>query len=127
VGFMGDTKITFKWGDVTDPSGVTYDLEVSDQSNFSKALVSHTKLSDSKYTLSEAEALPNGEYYWRIRAVDGATNTSAWSPTASVKVGFITLSTIIWIIVGVLGLIIVVAVLNRVLRSKPKKKRSDWE
>ncbi|MGD0856633.1 MAG: IPT/TIG domain-containing protein, partial [Dehalococcoidia bacterium] len=128
VGFMGDTKVAFKWTDVSDPSGVTYDLEVSDESNFSKTLVSQTKLSDSKYTLSEAESLPNGEYYWRIRAVDGATNTSAWSPTASVKVGFITLSTIIWIIVGVLALIIVVAVLNRVLRSKPKKKRrSDWE
>jgi hypothetical protein len=76
VGFMGDTKISFKWGDVTDPSGVTYDLDVSDGSNFAKNLFSHTKLSDAKYTLTEAEALPNGEYYWRVRAVDGAGNAA---------------------------------------------------
>ncbi|MCX6006483.1 MAG: hypothetical protein NTZ34_04380, partial [Chloroflexi bacterium] len=127
VGFVGDTKVPFKWSAVSDPSGVTYDLEVSDQSNFSTTLVSRTKLNDVKYTLPEAEALPNGEYYWHIRAVDGAGNIGAWSQTASIKVGFITMSTIIWIVVGVIALIIVVAVLNRVLRRKPKKKRSDWE
>jgi hypothetical protein len=126
VGFMGDAKVPFKWSDVSDPSGVTYDLEVSDQSNFSKTLVSRTKLGETKYTLPEAEALPNGEYYWHVRAIDGAGNTGAWSQTATIKVGWITLSTIIWIIASIVGLLIVVAVLNRVLRKK-KKKRSDWE
>ncbi len=127
VGFMGDTKVPFKWTDVSDPSGVTYDLEVSDQSNFAKTLVSRTKLNDIKYTLPEAEALPNGEYYWHVRAVDGAGNTGAWSQTATIKVGFMTVSTIIWIAVGVLALIVVIAVLNRLLRKSKKKKRSDWE
>jgi uncharacterized membrane protein len=123
---MGDAKVAFKWAEVTDPSGVTYDLQISDQSSFSKPLVSHTKLSDIKYTLSEAEALPNGEYYWRVRAVDGATNTSEWSQTATIKVGFINLSTIIWIVVSIVVLLIVIAVLNRVTRKK-KHHRSDWE
>jgi hypothetical protein len=126
VGFMGDAKVAFKWDEVTDPSGVTYDLQISDQSSFGKPLVSHTKLNDIKYTLSEAEALPNGEYYWRVRAVDGATNTSEWSQTATIKVGFITLGTIIWIVVSIVVLLIVIAVLNRVTRKK-KHHRSDWE
>ena len=123
---MGDAKVPFKWSAVSDPSGVTYDLEVSDQSNFSKTLVSRTKLTEIKYTLPEAEALPNGEYYWHVRAVDAAGNTGAWSQTATIKVGWISLSTIIWIIASVVALAIVVAVLNRVLRKK-KKRRSDWE
>ena len=127
VGFMGSTRISFKWGAVSDPSGVTYDLEVSDQSNFDRILVSHTKMADFKYVLTEAEALTNGEYYWHVRAVDGAGNTSEWSQPSTVKVGFITLSTIIWIIVSVIALIILVAVLNRVLRKPKHHKSNDWE
>ena len=127
VGFMGSTKVPFKWNDVTDRNGVTYDLQVSDESNFGKNLVSRTKLTDSKYTLTEAEALNNGEYYWRVRSVDGAGNTSEWSPTATIRVGFITLSTIIWIVVSIVVLLIVIAVLNRMLRGKKKHRSSDWD
>jgi hypothetical protein len=125
VGFMGDTKVAFKWSDVTDPSGVSYDIEVSDQSNFVKSLVSHSKLSDAKYTLTEAEALPNGEYYWRVRAVDGAGNASEWTPATTVKVGFVTTSTLIFIGVGVVILLILIAVLPRLL--KKKRSRSEWD
>ncbi|MBN1374622.1 MAG: IPT/TIG domain-containing protein [Dehalococcoidia bacterium] len=130
VGFMGNTRVVFKWSDISDPSGVTYDLEVSDQSNFDKILVSRTKLSDVKYTLTEAEALPNGEYYWHVRAIDGAGNTSAWSPVAMVKAGLVTVSTIIWIVVCIVVLIIAVAIINRVLHRKKHhkhKRTSDWE
>lgn len=125
VGMMGDTKVAFKWSDVSDPSGVTYDLEVSDQSNFVKKLVSRSKLAEARYTLPEAEALPNGEYYWHVRAVDGAGNSSDWSTTAIVRVGFMTTGTLIFIGAGVIALLILVAVLNRVLRKK--KPRRDWE
>ena len=127
VGFMGSTRVPFKWSEVSDLSGVTYDIEVSEQSNFSKTLVTRTKLSETKYTLTEAEALTNGEYYWHVRAVDGAGNTGEWSQTAMVKIGFITMSTIIWIVVSIIALLILVAVLNRVLRRKKHHKRSDWD
>ncbi|MHB8084755.1 MAG: fibronectin type III domain-containing protein [Dehalococcoidia bacterium] len=125
VGFMGNTKVSFKWTDVTSRNGITYDLEVSDQSNFAKTLISQTKLTQAKYTLSEAEALTNGEYYWHVRAVDGAGNTSAWTTASLVKVGFLTTTTLILIAVGVVALIVLVAVLRR----KPHKKRikRDWE
>ena len=126
VGFMGDTKVAFKWTDVSSRNGITYDIEVSDQSNFAKTLVSQTKLTEAKYTLSEAEALPNGEYYWHVRAVDGAGNTSAWTTTTLVKVGFLTTTTLILIGVGILALVILVAVLKRKPHKK-KRVRRDWE
>lgn len=130
IGFMGDTKVTFKWSDVSDPSGITYDLEVSDQSNFVKNLVSRSKLTDSKYTLSEAEALPNGEYYWRVRAIDGAGNVGNWSPSNMIKVGAVTTNTLIYIGIGVIILIILLALFRSGSSNKNKKKKKtqrDWE
>jgi hypothetical protein len=126
VGFMGNTRVTFDWSDVSDPSGVFYTLELSDQSNFVKTLISRTKLTDSKYTLSEAESLPNGEYYWRVKAADGAGNASDWTPVATVKVGLITTSVLIYVGIGVVVLLILIAVLPRLLKTK-KRSRSDWE
>jgi hypothetical protein len=123
---MGNTRITFDWSDVSDPSGVLYSLEISDQSNFVNTLVSRTKLTDSKYGLTEAEALPNGEYYWRVRAADGAGNVSDWTPVSMVKVGFITTSILIWIGVGIVVLLILIAVLPRLFKQR-KQRRSDWE
>ena len=125
VGFMGDTKVSFKWSDVTDPSGVSYDIEVSDQSNFVKSIFSHAKLVDAKYTMTEAEALPNGEYFWHVRAVDGAGNASEWTPAATVKIGFVTTNTLVFIGIGIVVLLILIAVLPRLL--KKKKTKSDWD
>jgi len=125
VGFMGDTKISFKWSDVSDPSGVTYDIEVSEGSNFAKTLVSHTKLADAKYTLTEAEALPNGEYYWRVRAMDGAGNASDWTAATAVKVGFVTTNTLVFLGIGIVILLILIIVLPRAL--KKKRPKGEWD
>jgi len=125
VGFMGDTKINFKWSDVTDPSGVTYDIEVSEGSNFAKSLMAHAKLADARYALTEAEALPNGEYYWRVRAVDGAGNASEWTPASAVKVGFMTTNTLVFIGIGIVVLLILIMVLPRVL--KKKRPKGEWD
>lgn len=125
VGFMGDTKVTFKWSDVTDPSGVTYEIAVSDQSNFVKTIFFHAKLADAKYVMTEAEALPNGEYFWHVRAVDGAGNASEWTPSAMVKIGFVTTNTLVFIGIGIIVLLILIAVLPRLL--KKKKPKSDWD
>lgn len=128
VGFMGETKVTFKWEAVSDPSGVTYDLEVSDDSGFGRKLISRSNLTSTAYTTTEAEALNNGEYYWHVRAVDGATNKSDWSPTSMVKVGFITMGTIIWLAVGLVALLIVILVIRQFGRMKKKgKKESEWD
>jgi hypothetical protein len=36
-------------------------------------------LLDNTYTVPSENALPNGRYYWRVRAVDGAGNIGGWS------------------------------------------------
>ena len=125
VGFMGDTKVSFSWTAVADPSGVFYSIEVSDQPNFVKTLISYSKLTDSKYTLTEAEAVPNGEYYWRVRAIDGAGNASDWTPATAVKVGFMTTNTLVFIGIGIVVLLILIMVLPRAL--KKKRPKSDWD
>jgi uncharacterized membrane protein YuzA (DUF378 family) len=128
VGFMGETKVVFKWGAVSDPSGISYDIEVSDDSGFGRKLISRTKLTSTSYTTSEAEALNNGEYYWHVRAVDGAGNKSDWSTTSTVKVGFITMGTIIWLVVGVLALLILIIVIRQMSRMKKKdREKSEWD
>jgi phage shock protein PspC (stress-responsive transcriptional regulator) len=69
--------------------------------------------------------LPNGEYFWHVRAVDGAGNVSDWTPTATVKVGFVTTNTLVFIGIGIVVLLILIAVLPRIL--KKKKPKSDWD
>lgn len=127
LGLMGETKVVFKWGSVSDPSGVTYDIEVSDDSGFGRKLISRTKLTNTSYTTSESEALNNGEYFWHVRAVDGVGNKSDWSSTSTIKVGFITMGTIIWLVVGILALLIIIIVIRQFTRMKKKEEKSEWD
>jgi hypothetical protein len=63
---------------VSDPSGVTYELQIDNNADYSSPALSKTSLTASAYTLTAGEALPAGTYYWRVRAVDGVGNASAW-------------------------------------------------
>ncbi|MEJ2739844.1 MAG: IPT/TIG domain-containing protein, partial [Dehalococcoidia bacterium] len=122
VGYIGDVKVTFDWTDVEDPSGVHYELEISTQSNFSTTLLKVTDLNDSQYTLTEAEALSHGEYYWRVRAIDDAGNASDWTQLSMVKVSYVTTKTLIIIICCVIGFIILVSIVPRIVRKVMKMK-----
>jgi hypothetical protein len=117
VGYIGDIKVKFDWTDVSDPSGVHYALEVSEQSNFATTLLKLDDLTASEYTLTEAEALAHGEYYWRVQAIDGAGNTSDWTSPAVVKAGFMTVKTLIIIIASIIGFIILVSILPWIIRK----------
>ena len=117
VGYIGDVRVTFDWTDVEDPSGVHYELEISTQSNFATALLRVTDLNDSQYTLTEAEALSQGEYYWRVRAIDEAGNASEWTSLSTVKAGYVTMKTLIIIICCVIGFIILAAIVPRIVRK----------
>jgi hypothetical protein len=116
VGFIGDTKVNFDWTDVTDPSGVYYDLQIATDANFKDIVVQQSGLAVPEYKSTKAEALPHGEYYWRIRAVDGAGNTSDWTAPALLKAGFMSTTTLIIILVVVL--LGVLAVVMRVACPK---------
>jgi len=96
-----DSQTYFDWEDATaDIDGVveqslpvTYDLQVATNENFTSPLVNKTGLTTSEYTLTEEEALEKTSketpyYYWRVRAVDAASNASPWTGTGIFTVGF---------------------------------------
>jgi len=95
-----DSKTYFDWEDVTnDVDGaaeqslpVTYDLQVATDADFINKLVNKPGLTTSEYTLTEEEALEStgkdAPYYWRVRAVDAASNDSVWTGAGQFTVGF---------------------------------------
>ncbi|MBI2852924.1 MAG: IPT/TIG domain-containing protein [Chloroflexi bacterium] len=89
LGLMGNAKPTLKWSSVNDPSGVTYILQIDTDPDFSHPILEKQEIPGSRYILTTAEALPRGEYYWRVRAVDGASNPSNWSRVWLLRSGII--------------------------------------
>jgi len=84
----------FDWEDVADDSlPVTYSLQIATSNDFAadSIVLEKTVLTESEYTLTEAEQLEpvskEEPYYWRVRAVDGAFNESQWSALWSFYVG----------------------------------------
>ncbi|MBI5360033.1 MAG: hypothetical protein HZA48_05565 [Planctomycetes bacterium] len=67
---------TLDWSNVSDLSGVSYEVVVSTEDNFTSTPISQKIVTESQTTIT---ALENGTYYWRVRAIDGADNTSPWS------------------------------------------------
>ncbi|GAJ04076.1 unnamed protein product, partial [marine sediment metagenome] len=52
-----EPPITFKWQGVTDPSGVTYTLQVAKDKDFASIVLEKERLTQSEYTLTEDERL----------------------------------------------------------------------
>jgi len=91
-GIATTTEGHFDWEVVTDPSGVTYTLQVTANVDFSSIILEKTGLTFSEYVITKEERLRSTKkeapYYWRVKAVDGATNESDWSTPGSFYVGF---------------------------------------
>ncbi|GAF79376.1 unnamed protein product, partial [marine sediment metagenome] len=101
----------FAWESVTDPSGVTYTLQIASDTSFTSAnststnatsanatsanstslVLEKSKLTATQYTLTPEEKLEpaNKEtpYYWRVRAIDNASNAGDWSTAREFYVG----------------------------------------
>lgn len=77
---------TFEWTAVADHSGVTYTLVIDNEPNFDNAYYVYYKtgLTDNQHTVDNE--LSNGVYYWRVRAVDGASNAGLWSDNFQVTI-----------------------------------------
>ena len=83
---LRETTPTFDWLDVSDPSGVTYTLDIATDAEFTSPVLTNTRLTgltESSYLVTAANALPNGMYYWRVKAIDGANNAENFSPVWS--------------------------------------------
>jgi hypothetical protein len=78
-----DPQASLTWQAVSDPSGVTYALQISLKPDFSTVVLGKQNLTLPQYTLTSIEKLAptpaDGFYYWRVKAIDGAANESAWS------------------------------------------------
>ncbi len=76
-GWFGSQPVLFTWSGVSDPSGITYILEVDKSLRFFplEPGMRKTGLTQPNTVMN----LPPGTYYWRVKAVDGAGNESDWS------------------------------------------------
>ena len=114
MGVKTESQPYFDWEDVTDPSGVTYALQVATDEEFTteSMVLEKTDLTESEYTLTKEERLEStskeAPYYWRVRAVDGASNMSGWSGTGSFHVGFTFQLTgwVLYTLIGIVGLLL---------------------
>jgi hypothetical protein len=100
--------VTFRWQGATGNS-YTYTLEISETvgyGNFSKP-----GITESSYELTEEEALPKGNYYWRVKIVDDYGNEGAWSEYNEFRVSPI--PTWVWVVIGLVVLVVLMVVAYR--------------
>jgi hypothetical protein len=90
-----EAEAYFDWEEVTDPSGVSYTLQVASDADFTTIVLEKEGLPHSEYTLTGEERLESTgkkAYYWRVKAVDGAFNAGGWSSPGLFYVGFSSIS-----------------------------------
>ncbi len=108
IGIFRKQTPTFDWSAVTDDSEVTYNLEIGTSIDFAQVLISRTGLTEPTYSLTDAEALDYGTYYWRVKAIDGALNDSGWTLAHSFKScllplwSFVAIIAFVAVLIGVL-------------------------
>ena len=85
----------FDWEDVNDGSlPITYSFQIATSDEFDKnsIVLEKTELAKSQYTLKTAEELEPAKeeapYYWRVMAIDGASNEGNWSTPQTFTTGF---------------------------------------
>lgn len=115
VASTAEVETYFDWEDVTDPSGVSYTLQVASDANFTTLVLEKEGLQHSEYTVAKGEELESTgkkAYYWRVKAVDGASNESEWAPPGLFYVGFSPTSMPgwVWYIFYGLGVLLLVIV-----------------
>ena len=107
AGIIGSVRPTFEWSEVSDVSGVRYNLQIAGSANattaggFATPIVSVTGIAGTNYTLNATEALGYGTYYWVVQAVDGAENEGEWTTPRSFRAGVMPLWAFIVAIVAV--------------------------
>ncbi|HEY78412.1 MAG TPA: hypothetical protein G4O09_04795 [Dehalococcoidia bacterium] len=109
------SRAVFDWEDVDDPSGVVYNLEIAISREFTPGTMAlqKTGLTESEYALTEAEQLKptqkNEPYYWRVKAIDGASNESEWSEPEPFAVGatFNIMDWLPYILMAIGGLLVI--------------------
>jgi predicted phage tail protein len=73
--------LTFDWTDVE--GAVSYTIQVDEISDFGAPLIMSATPTASQFTTS---SLPDGNWFWRVRAVDSAGTPGAWSVVRRIAV-----------------------------------------
>jgi len=118
MGIKEEAQAYFDWEDVTDPSGVTYTLQIATTEDFSAGsiVLEIEDLTQSEYALSEIQALASASeeapYYWHVRAIDGTGSGGLWSGAGSFYVAGSSVGSLsqglIYTIIGVGGAILII-------------------
>jgi hypothetical protein len=124
-------EVLFNWTNVSDPGGVTYTLEVAQDSDFNHLVIYKEGLATPEYQLTKMEELspttddPPSPYYWRVRAVDGAQNPSGWSIINTFYVrGLLQLSGwLLYTIMSIVGILLIVVGIFIGMRIRPSKSK----
>lgn len=118
-GLLGSDVITFNWTPVTDPSGVTYTIEIAESLDFFplKPGMRKTNLAVTSWSVE----VPPGTYFWRVKAIDGAGNEGEWAISPNFfKVGVISL----WYLIA--GGAIILVVFALLVRAFVKRLRDYY-
>jgi len=109
--------VTFRWGATTGSSNnVTYTLQISSSPDVATYVRSISGLQASSYSVPEDDPLDKGTYYWWVKAVDDYGNESPWSDSSPLNVSPI--PTWVWVVIGVVILLVLMAVAYRETRFK---------
>jgi hypothetical protein len=73
-----DNTPTLEWNAVSDPSGVTYRIQIDDSEDFSSPVYDVDGLTETTFTVPDELEL-FVKYYWHVRAIDGMNNVGNWS------------------------------------------------
>ncbi len=126
MGFFGNITPALEWSKVSDPSGVSYNLQIDSDPDFNNPKIDISGLTVNKYTVKKAEALARGQYYWRVQSVDGASNVSLWTDASTIisgKISPVIFSLMLLAAVIVIGAGIFVPL--RLVRHRNKVRRNQ--
>lgn len=119
---------TLSWNPVTDSNGgITYTLQISKDNTFTTVLIEKKGLTTPTYTLDTQNpqeklksASNNAPYYWRVQAIDAASNASNWTAPQSFLVGLTFGDYAVYIIFAVIAVMLGVIgfILGRITRRR---------
>ena len=100
IGLFENKPLDFTWSVVEDPSGVNYSFELSQKADFSGTVVRKEGLDTPGYLLPAGEKPQQGDYYWRVKAVDLAGNAGEWSQSQLITFSGLDF---VWPVVGIIA------------------------
>lgn len=77
-------NVTFAWSEVTDPSGVSYNLQVAADQQMTNIITNIAELLETAYQVQFGQ----GAYFWWVQAEDGAGNKSNWAAVSNFVIAY---------------------------------------